>query len=138
MILYPIAYMVFAVLYCLFGTILYVVGPLVLAVMPSMGLGGLARRYATNLIVFAGWGLIYGVFCRLMMAINIDSMTAINSAGSFAGALTGASAEVLLAAASILFSVCILLIPFLAKRIVEGDLGSASLLVLVSASLPSI
>ena len=72
------------------------------------------------------------------MLFRSDSMTAINSAGSFAGALTGASAEVLLAAASILFSVCILLIPFLAKRIVEGDLGSASLLVLVSASLPSI
>src|SRR3970040_2935332 len=38
--------------------------------------------------------------------------------------MTAAHSEVLLAAASILFSVCILLIPFLAKRIVEGDLGS--------------
>lgn len=134
MILYPIAYIVFAVLYSLFGTILYVCGPLVLALMPSMGLGTLARRYATNVVVFAAWGLIYGIFCRLMMALNIESMAAITNAGSFAGALVGASAEVLLAAASILFSVCILLIPFLAKRIVEGDLGGTMMMVLGAAN----
>jgi len=130
MILYPVAYTIFAVLYSLFGTILYVVGPLVLSVLPALGLGNLARRYAVNVFVFASWGLLYGIFCRLAMALNIHSMAAIIGAGSFGGALQGATAEVLLAAASILFSVCILLIPFLAKRVVEGDLGSTMLMVL--------
>jgi hypothetical protein len=134
MVVYPVAYTIFAVLYSLFGSILYVVGPLVLALMPSMGLGNLARRYAVNLFVFAAWGLLYGIFCRLAFALNINSMAAITSAGSFAGALNGAASEVLLAAASILFSVCILLIPYLAKRIVEGDLGSAMFAVLASAA----
>jgi len=134
MILYPVAYMVFAILYSLYGAKLYVTGPLVLALMPSIGLGTLARRYATNLMVFAGWGLIYGILCRLTLALNINSMAAITGAGNFAGALTGASAEVLLAAASILFSVCILLIPFLAKRIVEGDLGGTMMMVLGAAN----
>jgi hypothetical protein len=134
MILYPVAYMVFAILYSLYGAILYVTGPLVLALMPSIGLGTLARRYATNLMVFAAWGLIYGILCRLTLALNINSMAAITGAGNFAGALTGASAEVLLAAASILFSVCILLIPFLAKRIVEGDLGGTMMMVLGAAN----
>jgi hypothetical protein len=130
MVFYPVAYMLFAVLYSLFGTILFVAGPLVLALMPSIGLGTLARRYAVNVVVFASWGLIYGIFCRLLFALNIHSMAAITGAGTFAGALTGAAAEVLLAAASILFAVCILLIPFLAKRIVEGDIGSSMLAVL--------
>jgi hypothetical protein len=134
MVVYPVAYTIFAVLYSLFGSILYVVGPLVLALMPSMGLGNLARRYAVNLFVFAAWGLLYGIFCRLAFALNINSMAAITSAGNFAGALNGAASEVLLAAASILFSVCILLIPYLAKRIVEGDLGSAMFAVLASAA----
>jgi hypothetical protein len=134
MVLYPVAYTIFAVLYSLFGSILYVVGPLVLALMPSMGLGNLARRYAVNLFVFSAWGLLYGIFCRLAFALNINSMAAITSAGSFAGALNGAASEVLLAAASILFSVCILLIPYLAKRIVEGDVGSAMFAVLASAA----
>ncbi len=130
MILYPVAYGVFTVLYCLFGTILYVVGPLVLALFPSSGLGTLARRYATNFVIFASWGLIYGIMCRLMLALNVNSMAAITSSGSFMGLMTAATSEVLLAAVSILFSVCILLIPFLAKRIVEGDLGSAMFAVL--------
>jgi hypothetical protein len=134
MILYPVAYMLFAVLYCLFGTILFVAGPLVLASMPSFGLGPLAKRYAVNVVVFASWGLIYGIFCRLLLVLNIHSMAAITGAGSLAGALTGAVAEVLLAAASILFAVCILLIPFLARRIVEGDLGGAMFAVLGTAS----
>lgn len=129
-ILYPIAYTIFAVFYSLFGTILYVAGPLVLSLMPTMGLGALARRYAVNLCIFATWGLIYGIFCRLAIALNIHSMAAITGAGSFAGAFQGASSEVLLSAASILFSVCILLIPMLAKRIVEGDVGSSMLLVM--------
>ena len=134
MVLYPVAYAVFTVLYSLYGTILYVTGPLVLALMPSLGLGTLARRYAINVVIFGAWGLIYGIFCRLAMALNINSMAAITSAGTFGGLLTGATAEVLLAAASILFSVCILLIPFLAKRIVEGDLGSTMFAVLGAAA----
>jgi hypothetical protein len=134
MVLYPVAYAVFTVLYAFYGTILYVTGPLVLALMPSFGLGTLARRYAVNLVIFGAWGLIYGIFCRLAIALNINSMAAITGAGNFGGLLAGATAEVLLAAASILFSICILLIPFLAKRIVEGDLGSTMLTVLGTAA----
>ncbi len=134
MVLYPVAYAVFTVLYALYGTILYVTGPLVLSLMPSFGLGSLARRYAVNLVIFGAWGLIYGIFCRLAVALNINSMAAITGAGNFGGMLAGATAEVLLAAASILFSICILLIPFLAKRIVEGDVGSTMLTVLGAAA----
>ena len=134
MIVYPVAYALFAVFYSLYGTILFVTGPLVLALMPSFGLGSLARRYAVNVMIFASWGLIYGIFCRLAIAINVNSMAALTSANSFAGALAGASQEVLLAVASVLFSVCILLIPVLAKRIVEGDLGGSMLTVLGAAT----
>lgn len=134
MVLYPVAYMIFAVLYSLFGTILYVTGPLVLALLPMVGIGSMARRYAVNVVIFASWGLLYGIFCRLVLVLNMNSMAAITSAGSIAGALAGASTEVLLAVASILFSVCILLIPMLAKRIVEGDVGSSMLTVLGTAA----
>jgi hypothetical protein len=130
MVLYPVAYALFTVLYALYGTILYATGPLVLALLPSFGLGTLARRYAVNLVIFGAWGLIYAIFCRLAIALNINSMAAITGVGNFGGLLAGAAAEILLAAASILFAVCILLIPFLAKRIVEGDLGSTMLTVL--------
>ncbi len=134
LILYPVAYLLFSILYAFYGTILYVIGPLVLALMPSLGLGPLARRYGVNLMIFASWGLIYGIFCRLAIALNINSMAAITGAGSFAGAMAGASQEVLLAAASILFSLCIFLIPFLARRIVEGDIGASMITMLAAAA----
>jgi hypothetical protein len=134
MILYPVAYAIFTILYALYGTILYTTGPLVLALLPSLGLGTLARRYVVNFMIFGAWGLIYGIFCRLAIALNINSMAAITGAGTFGGMLAGATAEVLLAGASILFSVCILLIPFLAKRIVEGDLGTTMFTVLGAAA----
>ncbi len=134
MIVYPVAYALFSVFYSLYGTILFVTGPLVLALMPSFGLGSLAKRYAINVMIFGSWGLIYGIFCRLAIAINVHSMAALTSANSFAGALAGASQEVLLAVASVLFSVCILLIPVLAKRIVEGDVGGSMLAVLGTAT----
>jgi hypothetical protein len=134
MIVYPVAYALFAVFYSLYGAILFVSGPLVMALMPSFGLGSLARRYAINVMIFGAWGLIYGIFCRLAIAVNVNSMAALTSANSFAGILAGASQEILLAVASILFSVCILLIPVLAKRIVEGDLGGSMLAVLGAAT----
>jgi hypothetical protein len=134
MIVYPVSYALFSVFYSLYGTILFVTGPLVLALMPSFGLGSLAKRYAINVMIFGSWGLIYGIFCRLAIAINVHSMAALTSANSFAGALAGASQEVLLAVASVLFSVCILLIPVLAKRIVEGDVGGSMLAVLGTAT----
>lgn len=134
MIVYPVSYALFSVFYALYGTILFVTGPLVLALMPSFGLGSLAKRYAINVMIFGSWGLIYGIFCRLAIAINVHSMAALTSANSFAGALAGASQEVLLAVASVLFSVCILLIPVLAKRIVEGDVGGSMLAVLGTAT----
>jgi len=132
--LFPVAYSIFTILYCLFGTILYTTGPLILALFPTQGLGTIAKRYAVNVVVFAGWGLLYGIFCRLVIAINLNSMAAITGAGNIMGLMTAATSEVLLAIVSILFSVCILLIPFLAKRIVEGDLGSSMLAVLGTAA----
>ncbi|MEZ5398856.1 MAG: hypothetical protein R2729_04250 [Bryobacteraceae bacterium] len=84
-------------------------------------------------MIFGAWGLIYGVFCRLAIALNINSMAVITGAGNLGGLLTGATAEVLRQRASC-SSICILLIPFLAKRIVEGDLGSTMLTVLGTAA----
>ena len=87
-----------------------------------------------NVMIFASWGLIYGIFCRLAIAINVHSMAALTSAEQLCGRSRRASQEVLLAVASVLFSVCILLIPVLAKRIVEGDLGGSMLTVLGAAT----
>ena len=126
----PVAYAIFAVFYSLFGTILYVAGPLVLALMPSYGAWDAGAAVRGESLIFATWGLIYGIFCRLAIALNIHSMAAITGAGSFAGAFARGFGRGSAFRGQHPVLRCILLIPMLAKRIVEGDLGSSMLLVM--------
>jgi hypothetical protein len=122
-IIFPITYAIFSLLYALYGSILYVVGPFVLALYPAFGFGQLARTYLVNLMIFNAWGLLYAIFGALMAAINMNTVNGVLNSGNFVGAFNGVTGSLLLGLASILLSLCILLIPFLAKRIVEGDVG---------------
>jgi hypothetical protein len=74
-------------------------------------------------MIFNAWGLLYSIFGALMAAINMNSVSGVLSSGNFVGAFNGVTGSLLLGLASILLSLCIALIPFLAKRIVEGDVG---------------
>jgi hypothetical protein len=122
-IVFPITYALFSLLYTLYGSILYVVGPFVLALYPATGFGSLARTYIVNLMIFNGWGLLYSIFGALMTAIGMNSVNGVLNSGSFLGGFAGVSNALLLGLASILLSLCIALIPFLAQKIVEGDVG---------------
>lgn len=133
MIVFPVACALFSLLYSLYGAVLYATGPLVLALYPAMGVSHLARTYLTNLVIFFGWGVIYAVFCRVMMAVNADSLNDIVNAGNFGSFFEGSAQALLLAASSILYSLMILLIPFIAKRVVSGDVGSSMMSVVGTA-----
>ena len=58
-----------------------------------------------------------------MAAINMNSVNTVLNSGNFIGAFNGVTGSLLLGLASILLSLCIALIPYLAKRVVEGDVG---------------
>src|SRR5260370_41781455 len=58
-----------------------------------------------------------------MAAINMNSVNAVLNSGNFIGGFNGVTGSLLLGLASILLSLCIALIPYLAKRVVEGDVG---------------
>jgi hypothetical protein len=122
-LVFPITYALFSLFYTLYGSILYVVGPFVLALYPAFGFGQLARTYLVNLMIFSAWGLLYSIFGALMVAINMNSVNAVLASDSFVGAFNGVTGSLLLGLASILLSVCIAVIPLLARRIVEGDVG---------------
>jgi hypothetical protein len=122
-LVFPITYGLFSLFYALYGSILYMVGPFVLALYPAFGFGSLARKYLMNLMIFNAWGLLYSIFGALMVAINMNTVNGVLSAQNFAGSFVGVSGGLLLGLASILLSLCIAIIPFLAKRVVEGDVG---------------
>jgi hypothetical protein len=125
LIILPISYVLFTLFYAMYGTVLYVVGPFVLALLPAKGIGQLARTYAVNLMIFQAWGLIYAIMQVLMTAINLDSMNTVLGSNGILNGFVGSSQMILLGVIGILFSVSIALIPLIASRLVRGDVGSA-------------
>jgi hypothetical protein len=124
---FPISYAIFSFFYSMYGAVLYVVGPLVLALYPALGVGQLARTFMVNLLVWNAWGIIYAIISQLLTIMSANSLANIFTNQSFGGAFQGASQMLLISLSSILLSIMILLIPFIAKRVVSGDIGSTML-----------
>ena len=133
-IIFPIAYLLFTVFYALYGSVLYVVGPFVLALLPIRGIGQLARTYAVNVMIFGAWGLIYAIIQVLMSAINLNSIDAVLNANGVLNSFIGSGSMILLALVTILFSISIAFIPYIANRIVHGDVGSTMFALLGTAA----
>ena len=123
-IILPITYTLFTLAYVLYGSVLYVMGPLILALIPTRALGKLGTTFAVNLMIFHSWALLYAILQVLMTAIQINDLQALANNGSFLQGFVGAHTMEVMGAASLILSVCIALIPFLAKHVISGDVGS--------------
>ena len=123
-IILPITYTLFTLAYTMYGSVLYVVGPFVLALMPSRSFGRLARTYFVNLMIFQSWGLLYAILQVLMTALQMGSLQQALGSNTIFNAFVGMNPVTLMGLASLLFSISIALIPLIASRIVHGDVGS--------------
>jgi len=124
LIILPVSYTLFTLAYAMYGSILYLVGPFVLALWPSRAMGQLARTYFVNLMIFQSWGLLYAILQVLITALQMNSVNAVLGGSGVLNAFVGSSQMVLLGAVSVLFSIAIMLIPFIASRLVRGEVGS--------------
>jgi hypothetical protein len=130
-LLLPFTYTLFTLFYALYGSILYVVGPFVLALMPSRTFGQMGRSFFVNMMIFQCWGLLYAILQSLMSALQITNP--MQFSGSFLQAFVGSSQMIVMSVASVLISIMIALIPFIASRIVRGDIGSTLMTVISGA-----
>lgn len=124
LIILPVSYTLFTLAYAMYGSILYLVGPFVLALWPSRAMGQLSRTYFVNLMIFQSWGLLYAILQVLITALQMNSINSVLNGNGVLNAFVGSSQMVLLGAVSILFSIAIALIPFIASRIVRGEVGN--------------
>jgi hypothetical protein len=125
-LIYPLAVFLFSFFYAMYGALLYVIGPLVLALLPIVGIGQMGRTFAVNVMIWNAWGLLYAIFAALITAIHInDVQTLLNSQG-FLGWARGLSDSLLLGLVSIFYAISLALIPFIAKRLISGDVGSTA------------
>lgn len=121
-LIFAVAVVVFGFFYTLYGCVLYVIGPVVLALLPIVGIGGLGTNFATNLFIWNSWGILYALFGCLITAIHLNDVNTIFSNG-FAGFFVGTVDSLVLGIVSIFYAVAILLIPKIAKSIIAGDVG---------------
>jgi hypothetical protein len=124
-ILYALAIIIFCFFYTLYGTVLYVTGPLVMALIPVSGIGQLGRTYAVNLMIWNAWGILYSVFGALITAIHFNQVNNVLGNG-FLGFLQGVPDSAMLGLVSIFYALAIAMVPFIAKGIISGDVGSTA------------
>jgi hypothetical protein len=117
---------IFGFFYILYGSILYIFGPLVISLMPLGATNRIAKAYVENVFIWNAWPILYGGFGALLSAVQMGQVGQMLSQNSFLGGLGSLEGSVLIGFASIIFSLAIAVIPFMAKRIVSGDVGSTA------------
>lgn len=131
-IVYVVAIVLFDFFYAMFGSVLYVLGPLVLSLLPMAGVGQLAKIFATNVMIWNTWGILYAIFGALITAIHMNQVS--DGVGNFLGFFQGPVDSILLGLISIFFAIAIAVIPFLAKKIISGDVGAAAVSLVKAAA----
>jgi hypothetical protein len=125
-ILYPIVTIIFGFFYMLMGSILFIFGPLIVALLPLPPAQRLARSYIEHVFIWNAWPILYGGLGLLVSLVNIGNVQNILNAQSFLGGLNGVEGSLLAGIISIVYSLAIAVIPFMAKSIVTGDVGAAA------------
>ena len=125
-LLYPIVVVIFGFFYMFYGSILYIFGPIVIALMPLGGANRLAKSYIENIFVWNAWPILYGGFGALLTAVQMGQVGQMLNQNDFLGGLGNLEGSFLIGIVSIVYSLAIAVIPFIAKRIVSGDVGSTA------------
>ncbi|WP_128915669.1 type IV secretion system protein [Granulicella sibirica] len=125
-ILYPFVIAIFGFFYIFYGSVLYIFGPIVIAFMPLGATSRLAKAYVENVFIWNAWPILYGGFGTLLSAVQMGQVGQMLSQNNFLGGLGNLEGSFLIGAASIIYSLAIAVIPFIAKRIVSGEVGATA------------
>ena len=133
-ILYPFVVVVFGFFYIFYGSVLYIFGPIVIALMPLGGANRIAKSYIENVLIWNAWPILYGGFGALLSAVQMGQVGQMLSQNNFLGGLGNLEGAFLIGIASIIYSLAIGVIPFIAKRIISGDVGATAVALVGAAA----
>jgi len=119
--IWPLAIEIFAFFYSLWGCVLYCLGPLVLALMPSTGFSRVTKSYIQNLLIWNTWVIIMAVSWAMLWAMNLTTLDTMLNANGLMGYLEGVNSTLLVSISTLLLSICTVLIPFVARYILHGE-----------------
>ncbi|HEY1253766.1 MAG TPA: hypothetical protein VGF01_03185 [Terracidiphilus sp.] len=132
-ILIIIAYILYPVVIVVFG-FFYIFGPIVIALMPLGGANRIAKSYIENVLIWNAWPILYGGFGALLSAVQMGQVGQMLNQNNFLGGLGNLEGAFLIGIASIIYSLAIAVIPFIAKRIVSGDVGATAVALVGAAA----
>jgi hypothetical protein len=133
-ILYPVVIAIFGFFYIFYGSILYIFGPIVIALLPLGAANRIAKSYIENVFIWNAWPILYGGFGALLSAVQMGQVGQMLSQNNFLGGLGNLEGAFLIGIASIIYSLAIAVIPFIAKRIVSGDVGATAVALVGAAA----
>lgn len=128
MIWFQLAMQILTTCFCLWGGVLFCIGPLLIALAPSGLTGSYTRTYVKNLAEWAMWPAIYAIFADLMVNLNMGTVSQIlsgttngNPVGGFGTAATGALNLLELTVAALVCGLCMVAVPLIAHIIIGGN-----------------
>src|SRR3954453_23044723 len=124
-VLYPIVIVIFGFFYIFYGSILYIFGPIVIALMPLGATNRVAKAYVENVFIWNAWPVLCGGFGALLAAVQMGQVGQMLNHNDFLGGLGNLEGSFLIGMVSIVYSLAIAIIPFIAKRIFRGCVGGA-------------
>jgi hypothetical protein len=133
-LLYPIVIVLFGFFYIFYGSVLYIFGPIVIALLPLGGRNRIAKSYIENVFIWNAWPILYGGFGALLSAVQMGQVGQMLNQNDFLGGLGNLEGSFLIGIASIIYSLAIAVIPFIAKRIVSGDVGATAVALVGAAA----
>ena len=106
-LLYPIVIVIFGFFYIFYGSVLYIFGPIVIALMPLGGANRLAKSYIENIFIWNAWPILYGGFGALLSAVQMGQVGQMLNQNDFLGGLGNLEGSILIGIVSIVYSLAI-------------------------------
>jgi hypothetical protein len=117
-LIYYVVMIIFEVIYTCWGLILFALGPLMVALLPSSAVAPVGKHFLRSTAEWCAWPLLYAIIAKLAFVINLPSVAAPASAIDIIPNSTTQTGTVLIAIVYILF---LILIPFIAHLLIRGD-----------------
>ena len=118
------------------GGVLYCMGPLLISLGPSGHVSDITKKYCRSLAEWAMWPALYAMFCTLMVAIGMGNVSAVLGQSNGLPAGIGDPAtnnSITLVLTSLLYGICIIIIPFIAHYVIGGSFAGVAAGVVATA-----
>jgi hypothetical protein len=136
-IVYGVALMIFDFMYALWGCVLYVLAPLLIALLPSIGLAGFSKKFLSGLAEWCMWPILYAVFAAMAYDMNSADITSILASKSYVDIISNTTNMLLIGTMSLVIALCLLIIPFLAHFLIGASFDGVAAGAITMAKIAS-